>query len=187
VRVERRLYEAQTSTTVTVRAAADSHVRDGSYATTNFGTSQTMEVKRVNAPGYSRETYLRFDLTGVGAPSSITSARLRLFGRMLNTAAPSVQVGLFAVAPEEPQWSEAGLTWNNRPVSASFPLATATVSATTGQYYEFDLTTYLRDQKTAGATAAIFALKATAVGEGWAGFTSDEASANRPELVVGQA
>jgi uncharacterized delta-60 repeat protein len=187
VQVERRLYEPDTQpppVTLSVRAAADNHVRDGSFAGTNFGSSTTMEVKRVNAPGYSREAYLRFDLTGVSSAEAITSAKVRLFGRMLNTAAPSVEVELYPVAEAKAHWTESGLTWNNRPQSAAVPLSTVIVAGTTARHYEFDVTNYLREQKAAGATAAAFAVKATTVGEGWAGFTSDEASANRPELRV---
>jgi hypothetical protein len=44
----------------------------------------------------------------------------------------------------------------------------------------------LRQQKAAGATVVGLALRAPSSGEGWAGFNSDEAPGNRPELVVAQ-
>ena len=40
------------------------------------------------------------------------------------------------------------------------PLTTVTVAGTAGQFYEFDVTNYLKQQKTAGATGVAFALKA---------------------------
>jgi hypothetical protein len=169
---------------VILRAAADNHVRDGSYATTNFGSSTNMEVKWVGAPGYSRETYLSFDLTGVGPDTGITSATVRLFGRKLDTVVPSMTVGLHAVSGAG--WDESALTWNTRPVAANSPLATRTIAGTAGAWYEFDITNFLKQQKAAGATSVAFAVRAPAIGEGWAGFASDEAASNRPELVVDQ-
>jgi hypothetical protein len=65
-------------------------------------------------------------------------------------------------------------------------VATRTVSGTTGTWYEFDVTNYLKQQKAAGATFVAFALRAPTVSEGWAGFNSDEAASNRPELLVAQ-
>jgi hypothetical protein len=166
---------------LTVRAGADAYVRDGSYAAQNFGGSAVLEVKKVSAPGWSRESFVQFDLFQVASAEAITSAKLRLFGKLLNTAAPSAPVGLFAA---DASWTESGLTWNTRPVTAAAPVATATVTGTAGQWYEFDVTSYLKEQKAAGATAVAFALRATTVSEGWAGFNSDEAADNRPELVV---
>jgi hypothetical protein len=78
------------------------------------------------------------------------------------------------------------LNWNTRPAAGATPLVTASVSGTTGRWYEFDITSYLRQQKAAGATVVAFALRATTVSEGWCGFTSDEAASNRPELMVSQ-
>jgi hypothetical protein len=143
-----------------------------------------MEVKWVSAPGYSRETYLRFDLTGVGPDTGITSARVRLFGRKLDTVVPSMTVGLHAVSGAG--WDESALTWNTRPAAAGSPLATRSIAGSTGAWYEFDITDFLRQQKAAGATSVAFAVRAQSIGEGWAGFASDEEAAGRPELVVAQ-
>jgi hypothetical protein len=168
-------------TPVTLRGGADAYVRDGSYAAQNFGGSAVLEVKKVSAPGWSRESFVQFDLFPVASAEAVTSAKLRLFGKLLNTAAPSAPVGLFAA---DASWTEAGLTWNTRPATAATPVATGTVTGTAGQWYEFDVTNYLKEQKAAGATAVAFALRAMMVSEGWAGFNSDEAADNRPELVV---
>ena len=127
---------------------------------------------------------IRFDLSGVGPDTAISSAKVRLFGRKLDTVVPSMIVGLHAVAG--PAWGESTLTWNTRPAAAGSPLSTRTIAGTAGAWYEFDITNFLKQQKAAGATAVAFAVRAQSVGEGWAGFVSDEASANRPELVVAQ-
>jgi rhamnogalacturonyl hydrolase YesR len=171
-------------TTVTVRAPADGYVRDGTYAAQNFAQAAVLEVKKVSAPGYSRESFLRFDLSQFGTASDIASAKVRLFGKLLSNAASSMTAGLYPVASAT--WSESGLTWNNRPAAGTAAVGTATVTGTTGRWYEFDLTSYLKQQKTAGAAAVAFALKGTALGQGWAGFNSDEAAASQPQLVVTQ-
>jgi endoglucanase len=159
-----------------LRALADAYVRDGSYATTTYGQGGLLEVKKVALAGYSRESYLRFDLSTLG---SITSGKLRLYGKQLTTAVSSMTVGLSSVASTT--WSES-FGWNARPVSGA-TIASATVSGTTGKWYEFDVGSYLRAQKAAGATSVAFALKGTFNSEGWIGFDSDEA-VNRPQLVV---
>jgi hypothetical protein len=166
---------------VTLRSPADAYVRDGSHAGTNFGQTQDLQVKNVNAPGWSREAYLRFDLAGVPSADQINSAFVQVVGRQRDNVVSGVPVGLYAVSPAG--WTESGLTWNNRPSPTGGPLMTANII--TGELtYLFNVTEYLRQQKAAGATAVAFALRATEVSEGWASFYSDEAGSNRPELVI---
>ncbi|HTK78127.1 MAG TPA: DNRLRE domain-containing protein, partial [Gemmataceae bacterium] len=170
---------------VSVRPAADSYVRDGTYSGQNYGQAGAMELKNVGTADFDRQAYLRFDLNGIGAADDITSAKVRLNGRLLNTAVSGMPVGLYAVASTS--WSESGLTWSNKPAAGATALATKTVSGTTGTWYEFDVTSYLRQQRSAGATAVSFALAGTTASQGYASFNSDEAAANGPQLVVTQA
>jgi hypothetical protein len=169
---------------VTVQTDTDTYARDGSYADTNFGSAQRLEVKRVNAPGYTRETYLNFQIFGVSSPDRINSAVVRLFGRKLDNVVTSVPVGLHGVSSVN--WNESLLTWNNKPAAAATPLDTASVASTAGQWYEFDVTDYLKQQKAAGVSRVSFAVKAQTVSEGWVGFNSEEFSSNAPELFVHQ-
>jgi hypothetical protein len=169
---------------VTLRSPADAYVRDGSFANTNFGQAVEMQVKNVTAPGWSREAYLRFDLTGVASADRITSAFVRVFGRQLDQFETTVKVGIYPVSPAG--WTESGLTWNNRPAPTAAPLMIGDVAGGSYSLYQFNVTEYLRQQKAAGATSVAFALRAPIVSEGWAGFVSDEASAQRPELHVEQ-
>jgi hypothetical protein len=125
---------------------------------------------------------VRFSLTNISSAAAITSAKVRLFGKLLSADAASLPVGLYSVA--NTTWSESGLTWSTAPAAAATPLATRTVSGTAGTWYEFDVTSYLKQQKAAGATAVSFVLKSTITSEGYAGFNSDEAASNRPQLVV---
>jgi hypothetical protein len=162
-----------------LHATDDGYTRDGSYANTNFGTAALLQLKQ-DAAGYARESFLRFDLSSI---TSITSAKLRLFGRMDNGVTPSVGFNVYAASPTK-SWSESTLTWNNRPAPASSTvIAKATVSGTTGKWYELDLTAFLKQQLAAGATSVTLVLKAAGASNGPIDFDSDE-GANRPELVV---
>jgi subtilisin family serine protease len=165
------------ATTVTLTPVADAHVRDGSSADTNFGTAASMEQKFSTVAGNHRRTFVRFSLTGVG--STVTSATLRLFG---NSVTSAKLVGVYAVA--NVTWGETTITWNNAPAIGAKQGASKSVG-TTGAYVEWDLTSYLQAQKTAGATAVSFEVKQdTANNEGPTVFSSREAASNRPQLVV---
>ncbi|HEX8916854.1 MAG TPA: DNRLRE domain-containing protein, partial [Humisphaera sp.] len=171
-------------TTVSVRAAADAHARDGTYAAKNFGTATAMEVRKSSTAGNQREAFLRFDLTTVASAAQITGAKVRVYGRLSAAAAGGVPVALYPVASTA--WAESGLTWNARPAAGTTALAARTVASTAGSWYEFDVTAYLRAQKQAGAKAVAFALRATAFTTPWASFNSDEGVLARPELLVRQ-
>jgi hypothetical protein len=169
-----------TPTTVSLRSPADAHVRDGTYAGTNFGTAAALEVRKSSIAGQQREAYLRFDLTTVPSAGRITSAVVRLYGKL--SAAGSVPVGLYPVASGT--WTEGGVKWSAKPAAGATALGTKTVASTTAAWVEYDVTAYLKQQKAAGATTFNLALKATAYTTPWASFNSDEAAANRPALVV---
>jgi hypothetical protein len=102
---------------------------------------------------------------------------------MDNGVTPSVGFNVYAASPTK-TWNESTLTWNNRPTAASSTvIAKATVSGTTGKWYELDLTTFLKQQLAAGATSVTLVLKAAGASNGPIVFDSDE-GANRPELVI---
>jgi hypothetical protein len=169
-----------TSGTATVlRAAADSYVRDGTYEAVNYGTAAEIIVKKAGTAGSNRETYLRFDLSSV---STITSAKLRLFGRLANTNDASVTTTVYDAA--DTTWSESGLAWKGKPAAGATSRGTITVSGTTGKWYELDLTAFLAAQKAAGRNAVTLVLKNGSTSNAEVKFTSDEALGNRPELVI---
>jgi hypothetical protein len=80
-------------------------------------------------------------------------------------------------------WTESTINWNNRPLAGGTVLASATVVGTAGVWYELDLTSFLQQQKAAGATSITLVLQAAAASNATVLFESDEA-ANRPELVI---
>jgi len=175
--VQKITYKAPT-TTKSLRAAADALVRDGSTnAGKNFGSATTLEVKNSTA-GFNRISYLRFDLSSV---ASVASAKLRLWGRLDNTAASNVTVEVDAVSSTT--WGESTITWNNKPAIGT-KQGQFTVIDTTSRFYEVDLTNYFKAQKSAGKNLVSIALRRTSSSSPNAIFNSDEAASNRPELRV---
>jgi len=170
-------FTQDSTTTTTLAPAADAYVRDGSNAAANFGTAVNLDVKTTTAAGNNRTTYVRFPLTGVG--SDVTAATLRVYGR--RPVAHAAVTNARAVSSNT--WTETGITWNNKPVVGTVQ-AGVTVG-TTAQYWEWDVTAFVRAQRTAGLTSVSLALEmATAVNDGPDAFNSREAASNRPQLVV---
>jgi hypothetical protein len=94
--------------TITLAPVADAYVHDASPAG-NFGDSPALACKLITAAtGYTRETFLGFDLSGIS--SVPIAASLRLSPTSVSTA------GIHGVQPVAPgSWTESGLVWNNRP------------------------------------------------------------------------
>ena len=66
----------------------------------------------------------------------------------------------------------------------SSALASTRVTAGAAQWYEWDLTDYLRQQKAAGKTSVTLVIKNLTLTSTSAGFHSRKASSNKPQLVV---
>ena len=166
------------SPAVRLAPSADAYVWEGTQAARNFGTSPQL-VSKTHGSGLTRHAYLKFDLRTLG---SIGSAKLRLFGRMVATTPGSVGAGVFAAA--DTAWGEKTLTWNNRRATGATPLAQVDVTSDAERWYEWDLTTCLRQQKAAGRTAVTLVLKTLAPTKPTVAFSSRESATNRPELLV---
>ena len=167
--------------TKTLSSIADAGVRDDPGGTgINYGTTSELLVRARPAGQLNRQAYFKFDLTSL---STIGSAKLRLFGRLVSTVAgESVTTGVFS-ASDSP-WTETGINWNNKPASGTAPLSTVTVATGAAKWYEFDVTNYLRQQKAAGKTSVTLVIKNVTLSKTSAAFRSREASTNRPQLVV---
>ena len=164
--------------TTTLAAVADAYVRDGASASSNFGLATSLVVKTTTSAGANRITYLRFPLTSLGG--TVTLARLRLFGN--RPVSSSATDSAFAVSSNG--WTETGINWNNKPALGASQ-GSPVVITPTARYYDWDVTAFVNAQKSAGATAVSLAVKMNQnVSDGPDTFNSDEASSNKPELVV---
>jgi len=168
---------APSSQTVVLSAKSAAFVRDGAYANASFASDPSLVVKKGPA-GYTRETYLTFDLSQIGA---IHSAKLRLFGRLNQSAPKGVNVRVYAAGGALPKGR---LTWHNRPAAGALAAASTTVAGTGGRWYEWDLTALLRAQRAADAHTVTLALKGATGSDAAALFDGGRTGANGPRLVL---
>lgn len=99
----------------TIYAVADAYVRNGSYANTNYGTVDALVVKNDVNSGYSRETYLKFNLKHADANASTVNLQLNIAGA--NTGVGSISWAVYYVSDDS--WTENGVTWNNKPTTTT--------------------------------------------------------------------
>jgi len=80
-------------------------------------------------------------------------------------------------------WSETGITWNNQPAQGNAQ-SLVTITNTTPRNYDWDVTSYVKQEKNAGRNLVSLAVKSAANSSAYSTFASDEATANRPQLIV---
>ncbi|WP_138478189.1 CBM96 family carbohydrate-binding protein [Dyadobacter bucti] len=158
-----------------LRPVADSYVRDGSFAPINFGGNVALEVKNSTTSGVNRASYLKFALNAV---NQIGTAKLRVFGRNVE-AGNSINLSAYSVSNDS--WTETGINWLNAPASGNTLLASTAVSSL--QYYELDVTNYVKAQLAGDKTASFVLRNATGKNTKLA-FNSKESATNPPQLVI---
>ena len=172
------VYKIAYTSTVTNSTLADSYTRSGSFANTNYGSNIVMQAKKAGvSTDNSKMIYLRFDIASLG--STVTNATLRLYGSVGNSS--SLNVDVFYVPDNS--WGESTITFNNKPAQSGSSYATKTITGTTQQYYEWNITSLVQARKTAGSTMLSMVLKCAAKGS-FVKFNTKEAAANNPQLVV---
>ena len=166
--------------TVTLNPVADAHVRDGSYADTNYGISNWLTINKSTTTSKTFQAYLRFNISSLPANSS--SVKLRLYGSEFYATDPSVVVQVFNVPSVT--WAENTITYNQRPAAQTTVLASATVAGTTAKYYEWDLTSFINSRRAAGATTVSLEVRnLTTTNYNQLNFYSRERTTNKPQLV----
>lgn len=163
---------------VTLGDVADSYVRDGTYANTNYGTATTLVVKN-DGTGYNRKTFIKFDLSSI--TGTITSAKVTLVPVGEGMAGITNQANLVS----DNTWGEATITWNNQP-AASTLLGTWTVPAA-GTSLQFDVTTQAQAALTADKKLSIVVTSPTNQGStGDVSYASKEngTASYRPVIVI---
>lgn len=166
------------ATTIAVNPIADTYVQDGSYANTNFGTSNTLVVKN-DGVGYARQAALKFSLPTV--PGTLAGATFAMMPTSVGAANSFTnRVSLLA----SDSWTETGLTWNTMPAVSSV-LGSWTVGAA-GQALMLDVTAAFNNAMAGDKLLPLKIDSPTNVGStGWVNYGSREATAaNRPVLYV---
>ena len=167
------------ATEPTVFIGDSSTVRDGTYASQNFGTATELVVKKSANAGNTRESYLKFDFSTV---ESVTSAKLRINARLSDASVASLLTQIYSVS--NTTWSETGITWNNKPTTGSTLRGSFTVSGTGATWYEIDLTSFIQAEFAAGRKVVTLVLRNPNTSDAQTLIPSDE-TANAPQLIVG--
>jgi len=171
-------YIAGTITSLT--PIADAYVNGGKNANNNFGSDVTLLNQKNSSVNKSFESYLKFDISSFS--TNISSAKLRLNGRLNNTQTPTIAVEVHNSA--NTTWLENMITWNNKPAADAAILATTSVNSTTNQYYEWDVTTHIASLRSSGINTVTLKLLNSNSSNNQVIFNSKEAAANGPQLVV---
>ena len=166
-----------TSSTSTLLPIADAFVRDGSFATTNYGTDTSFVVKGSAANNYTRVSYLKFSLASI---SNITSAKLRIYG--YNTDNTNT-VSLSSYAVGDDSWKESTITFANAPSASSATALSSGGVNNQAKYYEFDVTDYAKTQLAGDKIISLLIKDATNKNSNLV-FNSKENSKNVPQLVI---
>ncbi|HEX3165977.1 MAG TPA: PQQ-dependent sugar dehydrogenase [Chitinophagaceae bacterium] len=169
-------------TIITLDPIADAYVNGGKNANNNFGPATSLIAQTNSSPNKSFETFLKFDISTISA--NVSSATLRVNGRLNNTQTPSIAVEAHNVT--NTSWLENSITWNNKP-AAQPVLASVNVNSTTNQYYQWNLTQLIDDLRNTGINSVAIKLINTNSTNNQVIFNSKEAASNRPELVITDA
>jgi hypothetical protein len=168
------ILQSLSSRSQTFSPVADAYIRNGSYANSNFGKSSSLEIKTSSVSGNTRYTLLMFDLSQAGA-LAVNTATLRLYA----TSASTMTVGAYRTSSS---WSEKNITWNKAPAAGA--LFSSAAISTSGRYYDWDLSVYVKEMLAAGTKKFAVLLKDVASDGVDMVVSSKEASANKPQLVI---
>jgi hypothetical protein len=177
--VGRGLLYPPATTQTTLNPIADAYVQGGASGDTNFGDDSSLLVKQYSSDAFKRESYLKFDLTDIQV---ITKVRLRVYGALSNVANANVPIGVFNAG--KTAWDESAITFNNRPVVGTLQAQALVSVHTTQQWWEFDLTNWLRAEKAIGNNVVTLVLRNLQQTVTTTSFASKEAGQNAPELIV---
>lgn len=161
--------------TKNLEPAADAHTKSDSV-TSNFGTVIQMEVQTNSATGPTRDTFFKFNLSGI---TNISNAKIRVFASI--SAAGTGSGTYFSVA--DTNWTETGITWSNQPVRSNV-LGHLRVTSTTAAWFTNDITSFVQGEKAAGREFISLVNHSQTNASIFIRINSRETNANRPELVI---
>ncbi len=168
--------------TVVLKAIADAYVRSGpEKENVRFGPAAVLCVKKSSAltDGFHRESYLKFDLTGVKA---IAGGKLRLHcPDPKEFDAADVEIRSSPATDWTDDRGDKSITWANRPAAGRAVHATGRWVL---GWNEWDLTPFLQAEIAAGRKVVTLIVRNTTVTKGLCVMDSRESAANQPELLL---
>jgi hypothetical protein len=165
--------------TDTLAPVADAFVRDGDFAAINYGSDTTLVVKGSATSGLTRFSYLKFSLATTPV-TNIGSARLRIYGRNAENTA-SIKIVAFGV--DDDSWTEDAINFTSAPVASTPGLSSNSVSAQS-QYYDLDVTEYVKAQLGGDKVVSLLVRDTSNQGRRLV-FNSKEYGQNPPQLIIG--
>lgn len=123
---------------VNIPAYEDTYVRNGAHTDTNFGSSDTLELKGSEIANYERKIFLKFNIPE-NTDANFVKAVIELEASSKETPTRSLPVMLYEVDPDS--WTESELTYNTQPQAGQL-VATAD---TTGKII-LDITNVLKSK-----------------------------------------
>jgi hypothetical protein len=166
---------------VTLNPVADAYVQNNGAENTNFGNSTTL-LSQNSGSGTQGEAVFRFDLSSV--KYYIGSAKLRVFARNQSNNTNPIRVRATGLVNTS-IWDEAVINWNNKPSESGVWNDEKTVTGTTGKYYEWDVTSYVKAQKEGNLRNSVGIKLSQMPGyEDLVEMISREGGTNTPQLVL---
>ncbi|MFH0922152.1 MAG: DNRLRE domain-containing protein, partial [Fibrobacterota bacterium] len=157
----------------------DAYVRDGTYASQNFGSLTSLVIK-TGGTSYSRYSFLKFDLSGLPADSLLLSAKLRIYALSNNLTGPeTMPLTVYKVADNS--WSENVITWTNKP-AAGQPVDTLRASSAVSVFYTWDVMPVFADSAIGAPSTLSFCVKDPASTDKLVDFASRENETGKPVL-----
>lgn len=139
-----------------IAASETAYANGGSYANTNFANSLFMETKNdpYSDSSFARKSYIKFDISAL-KDKPVNYAYIKLWCTNLEENIAHNET-MSAVTSD---WSEATLTWNNKP-AVSEVVSTALVSSVES-WTQFDITKYVRECFEKGETTISLCIEDT--------------------------
>ena len=167
--------------TITLAPVADAYVRGGQHEETNYGAEEEVASKESRHARYDRLAYVTFVVPAGLEACAVDRVTLRLHGT-LDSQESSVP---YRVRGAEAEWYESSLTYASRPLDTTGDLDTQTLSGSESAWYEWDATEYVRGRVAAGDGEISLSVGSGQTATAIAAFSSREAAADQPELVIG--
>lgn len=165
--------------TFTLSPTDDAFARNGTYATTNYGSANAMYLKN-DTTGYARKALIKFDLSTV--PGKVDSAVLNLTA---SAVGPVTGMTHNAYLTATNNWSESSVTWNTLPALGA-PVVSWSVP-TAGNVVQFPLTAQAAAAKSGNYPLSLEIEAAMNYGpNGWSEYATKEHAtvAKRPTLIL---
>ncbi len=161
-------------------AEADSFVRAGTYAASNFGTSSTLWVKDDGNSSYERRILLRFDLSNYSG--SISTATLSLTPSNVGPGIDNTNLEAYLVSDDS--WLESGVTWNTQPAYSTLLDTVAGTSIQDGVPVEFDVSAAAIAEQAGDGELSILILSSSEGSDRYVVFDSIDSAGGPPLLSI---